>query len=342
MTKLQKKCIVIVAGIFATYLFTQFLRIPPPIGYYISGWVFSEAIIAALAWIFGAVTGGAVSLIRQIILEISFRQGFFNFDSLLRILIYGSYGFLIGLIFGNKTIKTDGKNIFVNLGLFSLSAAGLYYVIYIIYIFYSSITKGFHASNFFNVFFLSSITNSIFIGVISFAILLFYCKYLKFNIPFFPVESKPVETVQIPVKVKKSSILLSLSITLLVQDIALICSQILISIPVFILLAVFWYSIWGILLYIIQKKFSYKKIFPHVLLMIINPIIIGLIFFASLSSENYFLGIIWNFLFDSFVFVDRLSWLLFFFIIFLPLSAILMPISFFLTHKYFIKKELKK
>jgi hypothetical protein len=346
MTKLQKKCIAIVVGIIVTYLFTYFFEIPYPIGDYISGWIFSEAIIATLAWIFGTMTGGMVSLISQVLLSIT--RGFFSTSSLLYILLYGSYGFIIGVLFKNKTIKTDGKNIFADMGLFSLSAACLYFLICIINIFCSSFRGGYSASNYLRTFIFSSIINSIFIGVISFLLLLFYCKYLKLNIPFFPNEKRSSEILQNSVPVKKSSFLLSLIMTIFIQNLALICSQILFpilytSLVLFVILVVIYYVAWGILLCLILKKILPIINRLHIFLMIINPVIIFLLLILSFRLDINILatlaGIVWGFLLELFVTADDRLGAFFYLLINLPLSLIIMPISFYLIYKILLNRE---
>jgi len=75
MSKSLVKGIVIVAGTVVTFLLMRYLQIRPPVGQYFSGWVLSFSIIAVLALIFGAIVGGAVGLLAELITTIS--QGFY-------------------------------------------------------------------------------------------------------------------------------------------------------------------------------------------------------------------------------------------------------------------------
>ncbi|MDR3193318.1 MAG: DUF898 domain-containing protein [Treponema sp.] len=209
MSKAQVKAIVIAAGAILTFLLTRLLRIQSPVGEYFSGLTVSYAIIAALALIFGAIVGGAVGLFGSLIGNIA--QGVsprFIPVILPSLLLIGLYGFIIGKIFENRSIKPYSNNAIGDLGLFSLSAAGLYIVVRIINIIITVIrVRG-------NISFISGylkiqppsiIINCLLIGAVGF-LLVFAChKGLKIDIPLYAVEYAGPEISQSSVPVEMVS-----------------------------------------------------------------------------------------------------------------------------------------
>jgi len=192
MNESRVKVIVTVVGIIAAFSLMKFLYIQQPIGYYISGGVLSNVVITTLALLFGPIVGGFVGAISNLIIAIV--NGFLRW-SILSILLPCLYGFIIGKIFENKTIKADDKNTIGGIGIFSLLSVGLYIVTNIFYnIFYLIIIgvlsrKGILYSVGLSEFIrlqIKSIINSLIVGVISFLLILFYHKILKLCIPFFP------------------------------------------------------------------------------------------------------------------------------------------------------------
>jgi uncharacterized membrane protein len=161
MNKLIKG-IVIVAGTIVTVLLMKFLRLPFP---YLSGWTIAYAVIATLALNFGAGAGGAVGLLGRLIVSISYG---FNAWAIPYILLAGLYGFIIGKISDNKSLKPDGNNSIGNLGIFSLSAAavnigtGIAGIIITVIIGRGSVPAGFLIR--------STIIDGIIVGVIAFVL----------------------------------------------------------------------------------------------------------------------------------------------------------------------------
>jgi len=197
MNESRVKFFVIVIGIIVTFSLMEFLYIQPPIGVYIDGWVCSYAVIAILALLFGAVVGGFVGALGLFIFGIF--NGFSQYRSprvipwtilsiLLTYLLPCLYGFIIGKIFENKTIKADDKNTIGSIGLFSLLSVGLYIVIQILsriinmLIYSRSVTIfGFIQTQLLSIF-----IHSLIIGCISLLLVLFCHKILKLCIPVFP------------------------------------------------------------------------------------------------------------------------------------------------------------
>jgi uncharacterized membrane protein len=190
MNKSQVKGIVIVAGTIVTFLLMRFLQIRHPIGSHFSGWVLSQSIIAALALIFGAIVGGAVGSLAELLMV--FSQGFSPW-SIPYILLSGFYGFVIGKIYENQIIGANNKNAISDLGFFSLLVMGLHiitgvisFVIFYLRFFRDTPLFDFIRSN--SNFILSNGINGLIIGIISFLIVLIYHKCLMFDIPFSGVE----------------------------------------------------------------------------------------------------------------------------------------------------------
>jgi uncharacterized membrane protein len=176
------------------------VQIQAPIGQYFSGWIVSHALIAILALIFGAIVGGAVGLFGSLIGCIS--QGFSPY-TVPSILLTGLYGFVIGKIFENKSIKPDSNNAIGDLGLFFLSTAGLYIVVGIINIIIDVIANiiMLNGNTSFVFVFLRGlfpviIIDCLIIGAVGF-LLAFVChKGLKINIPFYAIEHTNPEILQ--------------------------------------------------------------------------------------------------------------------------------------------------
>jgi uncharacterized membrane protein len=148
MNRSTVKGIAIGAGIIMTFLLWKFLWLPPPVGRYLNSWTIAHVILAALALFFGPIVGGVVGLFSYLLSRIiptylislesiSFpmifsilRSVFFYFIP--SALLAGLYGFIIGKIFENKSIKSNAKNTIGELRLFSLSAAGLFIAVRIL------------------------------------------------------------------------------------------------------------------------------------------------------------------------------------------------------------------
>jgi len=186
MNESRVKGIVTLVGVIATFSLMKFLYIQQPIGNYISGWVLANVVIATLAFLFGAIVGSIVGAVSELIIIIDYR--FSSLWSILFILLPCLYGFIIGKIFENKTIKSDNKNAIKGIGLFSLLSVGLFIVTQILtpiinrFMYLRSLPLfGFIRGQI-----LLILINSLIVGVISFLLVLFYHKILKLCIPFFP------------------------------------------------------------------------------------------------------------------------------------------------------------
>jgi len=189
MNESKVKGIVIVVGVIAVFSLMRFLYIQPPIGYYLSGRVLSNAVVATLAMLFGGIVGGFVGAFGLLIFDIV--NGFPQSMpwTILSILLTYFYGYIIGKIFENKTIKAGDKNAIGCIGFFSLLSIGLYIVMQI----FSQIINRFIYFRSFSISFgfirgqiLTIIIHSLIVGIISFLLVLFFHKILKLCIPLFP------------------------------------------------------------------------------------------------------------------------------------------------------------
>jgi len=183
MNESKIKGIVTVVGVIVTFLLMKFLRIQPydPIKSHFNGWVLSYVVIATIAMFFGAIVGGIVGAVGNLIIEIIYG---FSPWSILYILIPGLYGFIIGKLFHNKTIKADDKNTIGSIGIFSLLSLGLYIVIRIFILIISVLRD--HDKSIFNLFRWNIkyiLIDSLIIGGICFLLVLIYyiCLKLKYS-----------------------------------------------------------------------------------------------------------------------------------------------------------------
>jgi hypothetical protein len=168
------KGIVIIIGAIVSFLFMKFL----------SGWVVAISIIAICALIFGSIVGGAIGLISILILNISqvfslWTQGFSLWTiasilSLVSILSYGFYGFILGKIFETKI-----KNKNLKFGIFILSAMLLCFVINILF----WIINYFLNSDIYPI--KNILFSSLPVGIIVLITIIIYHKVFKGKIPFF-------------------------------------------------------------------------------------------------------------------------------------------------------------
>jgi uncharacterized membrane protein len=177
MNKLIKS-IVIAIGTIATVLLMKFLRFPPPVGQYLSGGTIAYAVIATLALSFGAGVGGVTGLLCLLIINVS--HGF-DVWTIPHILLVYIYGFIIGKIFENKSIKHAG-----NLAQFSAISAGIDILISVIANIISSARIMEHVNDiFYNLQgrTLSIIINSLIIGIIAFVLAFIWYKCSIMTIP---------------------------------------------------------------------------------------------------------------------------------------------------------------
>jgi len=184
MNKSQVKGFVIVAGIIVTFSLMN-SQIEHPILSHFTGFVISNVVIAIIALIFGAIAGSIVGAVSSLIIEI-FNNGF-SVSTILFILLSGLYGFIIGILFGNKNIKADNKNAIGGISLFSFLSLGLYIVkgiftlIIINRLIYPTFSYNVPLSEFIERNITSILINSLIIGVICFVLGLIYHKCLKQN-----------------------------------------------------------------------------------------------------------------------------------------------------------------
>jgi len=211
MNKSKIKAIVIIAGVIAAFLLMRFLHIKYPIGRYLSGYTLSHLLIAVLALIFGPIVGGTVGLLTRfcsVIMYIIPNITKLNPQNIplniSMILVTGLYGFVIGKLFENKSIKADSKDAVLNIGLFSLLVTGLFIVVHIlnrlidfIYLQLLLLFQVIDKLNFTLIYpkiIVPWLIQGLVIGCISFVVVFFFYKFIKLNIPYFPGENSTPET----------------------------------------------------------------------------------------------------------------------------------------------------
>ena len=204
MKKSQMKMIVIIAGVIVAFLLIRFLDLQHPIGRYFSGLYLSYIVIAVFSLIFNPYVGSAVGFLSRLCtiattgMEFNLVDiPFYIFELLLTFL----YGFVIGKLLEKRTIKADSKEAVFNIGLFSLLSAGLFIVaqqadrfLSFIYVQLSSVYRIPHNYKIINPERMKEwLIASLIIGGISFAIVFFFYKCIKINIPFFPIDEPQEE-----------------------------------------------------------------------------------------------------------------------------------------------------
>lgn len=299
-----------------------------------------------LTLVLGAVIGGIVGLIINVIFHMSEN---FIIRTLLYIFLSGSYGFIIGKI-RNKVFKTDIKNKYISLGIFSLSVTGLYFVINFIGGYCIRIIQNlwyFYAislSEYFFEEFSIGLIYSLSIGAISFVILLVCNKYFKLEIPYFVIENNHVKNFKESILIKNSSTILSLLIILIFQFITLIGSPVVVLLYaiiktdngiIYLIFIIIWFLICGIILCLLLKRILKINILLSIFIMVLNPIII---FLSQYIVHVNILEIFWKGI-SSLYGNHEIIYFIFFN---LPFSLIVMPISFFLTYNYLLNREKNK